>query len=459
MQHPNSQQGRAASKGIGATEFRQRFWSYLSPQKLGAHLRGGRKRKQRSDIKISEAGLIMGRVFHFMQRSGRAAVHVGQVCGRKISDARISQRCQALGVEIFEWVMGQILGPVADPRQHPEAFYRGMRLVGVDGTLFSMFNTPSVLKQLSKVASRRMKAAFAKLGVACLVELGTHRPIAAAIARDGESEMPLARRLIAAMPLQSLLLADRLYGVGKFLVTFLKIFSEGGSNFLVRVKRGKFKSKVLECFRDGSVLLEVWATAEDGGKEKILVREICGTVIGRNAKRTSLRLWTSLLVPKDFPALELLKLYAMRWEHEISFKELKIHLHGGAPLQSYTPETGRQEIAALLICQAMLADLRLEAARRGNIPVLRISFLKVLHHLCSLWEVFSWAKGVLTQKQKNKFVRGMLRSIRQQCSPPRRARSCPRVLRQPVSPWPRKLKNGGSSHGNFHYEISRKIRK
>jgi hypothetical protein len=393
-----------------------------------------------------------------MLKGGSAATHVAQVCGRRISDSRISQRCQRLGIEIFEWIMAEILGPKADPSRHPHAFYRGLRLVGVDGTLFSMFNTPSVLKQLSKAASRRMKAAFAKLGVASLVELGTHRPIAAAIARDGESEMVLAKRLLGALPSSSLLLADRLYGVGKFLLAFLKLFVEGACDFLVRVRKGKFKTCVLERFPDGSKLLSVWGTDPDGGgKLQFRVREIRGTVIGRGAKRTSLRLWTSLLDPKLYPALELLQIYVQRWEHEISFRELKIHLQGGTPLQSYTPETGRQEIAALLIAQAMLADLRIEAGRAGNIPVLRISFLKVLQHVCSLWEVFTWGQGVLTEKQKKSFVLGMYRSIRRQCTPPRRARSCPRKVRQPVCPWPRKLKNGGSTHGDFRYEISGKI--
>lgn len=459
MAHPISKQQVAAPVGVSATGFRQRFQTYICPQRLGAYLRLRHKRKQRSDIKVSDTGLIMGRIFHFMQSSGSASVHVAQICGRKITDTRISQRCQAMGVEIFEWIMGQVLGAKADPRLHPDAFYRGLRLVGVDGTLFSMFNTPLVLKQLSKVASRRMKAAFAKLGVASLVELGTHRPIAATIAHNGESEMVLSRRLIGYMPEKSLLLADRLYGVGKFLVSFLKLFMDGASDFLVRVKKGNFKSRVLEHFRDGSVLLQVWGTdAEGEGKLEFEVREIKGVAIGRGGKRTHLRLWTSLLDPKLYPALELLQLYAQRWEQEMSFKELKIHLQGGTPLQSYTPETGRQEIAALLIAQAMLADLRIEAGRSGNIPVLRISFLKVLHHVSSLWEVFSWGKGVLTEEQKRKFVQGMIRSIRSQCSPPRRARSCPRAIRQPVSSWPRKLKNGGSSHGDFRYEISSKIK-
>ena len=234
------------STTVGTTVFRHRFWQYLSRSRLRAQLRKERKRKQRSDTGISDEGLIMGRVYHCMQSSGTAAFHVNQICRRKISESQVSRRCRVVGVKIFEWVMGEILGPRADPRREKEAFYRGKRLVGVDGTLFSMFNTPSVLKALSKAVSRRMKAAFAKLGVVVLVELGTHRPMAAAIAGNGESEMALARRLTAMVPPGCLLLADRLYGVGKFLVTFLKLFADGQSDFLVRVKKGKFKTRTAE---------------------------------------------------------------------------------------------------------------------------------------------------------------------------------------------------------------------
>lgn len=450
---------RADSLGISATGFRQRFLQYLNPHRLGAQLRQERKRKQRTDTKISSMGMIMGRVYHFMQGSGTAATHVRQVNGRKISESQVSRRCRAIGVKIFEWVMGEILGSRAEPKREPQAFYRGMRLVGLDGTLFSMFNTPSVLKALSKAVSRRMKAAFAKAGVVALVELGTHRPMTAVIAHQQEAEITLAIRLVAKVPAGSLLLADRLYGVGKFLVAFLKLFVEGQSDFLVRGRKGRCNRRRLKKNRDRSVLWEVWGTDPNGGKQLFRVREIRGVVIGRGGRRTALRLWTSLLDAELYPAEELIQLYRQRWEQEISFKELKIHLHGGAPLQSYTPETGCQEIAALLIAQALLADVRLEASRRGEVPILRISFLKVLQHVTTLWEVFSWAGEGFTEKQRCAAIRGMFRSLLRQLSPPRRSRSCPRVVRQPIGPWPRKLKNGGDSHGEFRYEISRIVRK
>ena len=42
----------------------------------------------------------------------------------------------------FDQLMRAALKPKADPRRHPEAFYKGLRLCGVDGSLFSVTNTP-----------------------------------------------------------------------------------------------------------------------------------------------------------------------------------------------------------------------------------------------------------------------------------------------------------------------------
>lgn len=453
MQHPSPTKQRAAAP-LGTGQFQQRFGAMLRPRRLAQKLRAAKGRKQRQDTKLSPCGLILGTVYHYAQEHGTAQQHMAEVTGVTISGAQVSKRRQQLGSEIFEWILQQICGGRADPHRHPQAFYRGLRLVGIDGSLFSLFNTPSVLKQLSKACTRRMKAAFAKLGVVALVELGTHRPMAAAISRDAESEMALAMRLVGLIPAGSLLLADRLYGVGKFLVAFLQLFAQGQSDFLVRIKKGKFCSRCLRRLTDGSVLLELMGTdALGGGKVQILVREIQGVVIDRNGQRTRLRLWSSLLDEKAYPALELLELYAQRWEQELSYKELKINLGSAGLLTSYTPTTGRQEIAALLIAQAMIADLRLEVGHDGAVPSLRVSFVKVLSHVRALWNVLAWSGDCLSPAQRTQIIQGMSDSLLRQLTPPRRARSCPRSVRQPVSSWPRKLTNGGGSHGDFHYEV------
>ena len=102
--------------------------------------------------------------------------------------------------------MRRALRPRATPRQHREAFWRGWRLVGLDGTQFSLINTPQV-PRVEKARTRRGRAAFAKITTAVLLEIGLHNPLAAAIGRRGESEWALAQRLLAQLPTRALLLA------------------------------------------------------------------------------------------------------------------------------------------------------------------------------------------------------------------------------------------------------------
>jgi len=163
-----------------------------------------------------------------------------QLTGKTITDGALSQRRTQLQWQVFESLMEAALSPKAKVAKHPEAFYQGLRLCGLDGSRFSVANTPQVKAQMSKANSRRMKAAFAKVGVAVLVELGIHNPIAAAIGAREESEMVLAEQLIDRLPEKSLLISDRYYGVPKLLITFREIHPSGQREFLVRA-RGNIK--------------------------------------------------------------------------------------------------------------------------------------------------------------------------------------------------------------------------
>jgi len=115
---------------------------------------------------------------------------------------------------------------------HPEAFYKSWRLVGIDGTQFSVSNTPLILTNLTKAASRRMKAAFAKVGAAVLVELGVHNPLAVEIGQKEESEMVLSKRPLARLPAKCVAICDRYYGVGPFLALLVERFAEVPGGFL-----------------------------------------------------------------------------------------------------------------------------------------------------------------------------------------------------------------------------------
>ena len=175
--------------------------------------------RKRRPPRLSARKLLAGLVYHGSQKSGLFGAHLQELTGEKISEAAASQRRLSMLWAVFAAILREALVPRAEPAQHPAAFYAGRRLVGIDGTQFSCANTPRILGTMTKAASRRLTAAFAKLGSAVLVELGTHAPLAAAISAPdlAESESALAGELLVRLPKDSLLLGDRLFGNGVFI--------------------------------------------------------------------------------------------------------------------------------------------------------------------------------------------------------------------------------------------------
>jgi hypothetical protein len=135
---------------------------------------------------------------------------------RRSPTVRSASAAPALAWEVFTQLMRLGLRPLAQLTAQPEAFWRGWRLVALDGTQFSLTNTPQVKATTRKAKSRRGRAAFAKITTGVLLEVGLHNPLAAAIGRGGQSEWMLALELLARLPAGALLLADRLHGLRGF---------------------------------------------------------------------------------------------------------------------------------------------------------------------------------------------------------------------------------------------------
>jgi hypothetical protein len=342
--------------------------------------------------------------FHVMQDAGTLAEHVFQLFRTPLANSSWSDRRLRLPWEIFAELMRRALRPRATLRQHREAFWRGWRLVALDGTQFSLTNTPQVTATLKKARTRRGRAAFAKLTTAVLLELGLHNPLAAAIGRAGESEWALAQRLLAQLPKRALLLGDRLYGVVAFAQMAHAACRRVGSHFLLRASR-TVKPRVIKRLPDGTRLVGLPVRAPRNPNrivEWLEVREI-RVQVGRAGHRAHvLRLWTTLRDPRAAPALDLARLYAGRWEHELYFRELKRQLRRTALLHSHTVETGAQEIAAIVLASAVIASERARAAT-AEIPALRVSFGQVLTIVRGMWLLLGPFDDVLTDQQKTMY--------------------------------------------------------
>lgn len=410
-----------------------------------------RRRGRKPRIPLTQ--LLPALTFHVMQDAGTLADHVFQLFREPLADSSWSDRRLRLPWEIFAELMRRALRPRATPRRHREAFWRGWRLVALDGTQFSLINTPQITATRTKARTRRGRAAFAKITAAVMLEVGLHNPLAAGIGRQGESEWALALRLLAQLPKRAVLLGDRLYGVPAFLVHAFAACARVGSHFVVRPS-ASVKPRLIRRLGDGSRLVRLAVRAPHNPTrivEWLTVREI-RVHVGRPGHRTHLlRVWTSLVDPATAPALELARLYASRWEHELYFREVKRQLRRTALLQSHTVETAAQEIAALVLASALLATERARAAN-GHVPVLRIRLGQVLQVVRSMWLFFGPFEDVLTDQQKTRVLRRGYALMRRSLTEARRSRSCPRAVRQTMKAWPR-LMQPQSVEGPLHFKL------
>ena len=115
------------------SDFPRAFGSLVSPsacQRAFAEHgpRGGGKPK------LDAWQWIMCRVYHELARYGSFSANVKTVTRIDISDSALSQRAQSIGWKIFEVILHSALRPLADAARHAGAFYKGLRLVSIDGT-------------------------------------------------------------------------------------------------------------------------------------------------------------------------------------------------------------------------------------------------------------------------------------------------------------------------------------
>jgi hypothetical protein len=155
---------------VPAATFKALFQELISWSFIYALLRRWGVRRRRPPL-VTIVEVIQSLVFHVVAEAGTLAQHVKQLTGKTITDGALSQRRALLPPEVFEALMAAALKPKAEPKRHPDAFYHGLRLCGVDGSTFSVTNTPQVKKRMRKAKSRRGRAAFPKVGVAVLVEI------------------------------------------------------------------------------------------------------------------------------------------------------------------------------------------------------------------------------------------------------------------------------------------------
>jgi Insertion element 4 transposase N-terminal/Transposase DDE domain len=292
-----------------------------------------------------------------------------------------------LGPEPLAALFGQTARPLATPAT-PGAWYRGWRLVVVDGTTLDVADTPANQAAFGRPATHRgEQTAFPQVRVVGVAECGTHALLDATMGPLAQGETTLAAGLLGAggaLGAGMLLLADRLFAGAEL----WRQAAATGAQLRWRT-RSNAVLPVLEAFADGSYLSQITAaTDRRGGVAPTVVRVVEYRLDdpGRpKAKGQVYRLLTTILDPRKAPAAELAALDHQRWEVEGLLDELKTQQRGAkVVLRSKTPAMVAQEVWAMLLVHRAVRTLMQQAALAGQdgdgeaLDPDRLSFLRSL---------------------------------------------------------------------------------
>ncbi len=285
----------------------------------------------------------------------------------------LSQARARLGPEPLKALFARVAAPVATAST-VGAWYRGWRLVAVDGTTFDLPDTPSNVDHFGRPGNSRGEgqSAYPQARVAVLAECGTHAIFAATAGPLATHETALVRELFGELASGMLLVADR-----AFLGFDLWRAAAGtGADLLWRV-RANAVLPVVEQFDDGSYLSEIVAARDQYRRADPITVRVVEYTLGTD--ETVYRLATTILDPQSAPAAELAALYAQRWEIETALDEVKTH-QGGSNfvLRSQHPGGVEQEIYGFLLTHHALRSLMHDTAHAAEIDPDRLSFLRTL---------------------------------------------------------------------------------
>jgi Insertion element 4 transposase N-terminal/Transposase DDE domain len=350
---------------------------------------------------------------------------------REPDDSAFTKARRRLGVAPLRDLFRDVADAHA-PAGTPGAFYRGWRLMGIDGTTFDMPDTPANERVFGRGGNQRSRNAFPQVRVLALCELGTHalcdvafRPI-----RHGEQEMVphLARSLRPGM----LVLWDRNF----FGFSLIGAIVGAEAHLLARVKTSQLIFQRQRNLPDGSYLSTVYPSFTDRRRDQngrvVRIIEYTHDDPGRPGCGITTRLLTDLLDPVALPAPEAAVLYHQRWEQELAFDEIKTHLNGRPVLlRSKTPRGVIQELYGLFLAHRVIRQVMSDAAQARDLDPDRLSFTNSLRVLqCHLPEA--------PDRPPADWYARLVREVGQQELRPRRNRCYPRVIKRKMSQWTKK---------------------
>lgn len=298
---------------------------------------------------------------------------VGPIALRVTGKSGISQARSRVGWRPLKRLFESIAKPLAQPGDRG-AFYRGHRIVAIDGTLFNVPDTAENQNEFGRPSNQNSCSGFPQVRMVGLLECGTHAFFRSEIGGYATAEQVLAPSLLQCLQSDMVCLADRNF----MNFTLFQEAQKTGAKIVWRVN-DYVKLPAEARLEDGSYLAKLYWYRDTKRASGVQVRVVEYRV---GEKEKPIRLVTNWFDHNDAPAEELARLYHERWEIENTLDEIKTHLNANAcTLRSRTPDLVKQEILGLLMGHYAIRGIMHEAASCAQIDDDELSFthsLKVI---------------------------------------------------------------------------------
>jgi hypothetical protein len=225
------------------------------------------------------------------------------------------------------------------------------------------------------------KSAFPQLRAVMLVGAWTHVVAHAVFGPYATSEMALAEYALSWLRPGSIVLVDRAY----YGFRWATLFARRKAHFIVRMKQG---TRAYRVKRRRRLAPEDWLCV--AAKPKHLRRSPGGALPDLQVrvilcKRQGFReiyLMTDLLDATKYPAQEIALLFRVRWEAELSYREMKVYLAGKrVTFRTKKPDRVLQEAYGLLLAYNCVRAAMCEAAVKARLRPTEFSFSDCLHRI------------------------------------------------------------------------------
>lgn len=344
--------------------------------------------------------------------------------GRSPSRASVSKARARLPLSLWDKLFAYI-SQKAQEVAEDFAYWKGHRIVLLDGTCVSMTDEPELFETFGVNNGYHGKGRYPLARIVAVCLANTMTVINYALGRYDQSEWVLAWSILNSLKKGDLLVADRYFAAAHF----YHYYSSLGLEFLTRAHQNLKISRIKPIHSYSQNDFLGWLKINKNYRkrdgclaEKILVRFIRATVRMRG-KRQVIWLVTSMLDDRQYPAAQIVELYGRRWRIETLFRQLKVRLAADV-LRSQSPDGVRKEVAARFVALNIVHTIMLESALRHNVDPMRISFVHAIRAIL----MFSPALGCEVIFKLPQIYDAMLLEIASQLVPDRAGRNEPRAV-------------------------------